>query len=58
MAEKYPNITLQPEAYSYSSDTFIPMAVSGTAPNIFLTRFTEPNRLITNGFCRGRDLVC
>lgn len=50
MAEKYPNITLQPEAYSYSSDTFIPMAVSGTAPNIFLTRFTEPNRLITNGF--------
>ncbi len=50
MAETYPNITMQPEAYSYSADTFIPMAVSGTAPNIFLCPFTEPNRLITNDF--------
>ncbi len=50
MKEKYPNITLQPEPYSYTSDTFIPMAVSGTAPDIFVTRFTEPNRLISNGY--------
>lgn len=50
MKEKYPNITLQPEPYSYTSDTFIPMAVSGTAPDIFLTRFTEPKRLISNGY--------
>ncbi len=50
MKEKYPNITLQAEAYSYSSDTFIPMAVSGTAPNIFACPFTEPASLIENGF--------
>ncbi len=50
MAENYPNITMVPEPYSYSADTFIPMAVSGTAPNIFLCPFTEPNRLITNNF--------
>jgi len=50
MAENYPNITMVPEPYSYSADTFIPMAVSGTAPNIFLCPFTQPNRLITNNF--------
>lgn len=50
MKEKYPNITLQPEAYSYSSDTFVPMAVSGTAPNIFSCPFTEPDDLIASGY--------
>lgn len=50
MKEKYPNITLKPEAYSYSADTFVPMAVSGTAPNIFSCPFTEPGDLIKNGY--------
>ncbi len=50
MKEKYPNITLQAEPYSYSTDTFIPMAVSGTAPNIFACPFTEPSGLIANGY--------
>lgn len=50
MKERYPNITLQAEPYSYSSDTFIPMAVSGTAPNIFSCPFTEPTSLISSEF--------
>ena len=48
MKKKYPNITLVPERLSYSFDTFITMAASGTLPTIFQTYFTEPKRLIAN----------
>ena len=48
MKKKYPNITLVPESLSYSFDTFITMAASGTLPTIFQTYFTEPKRLIAN----------
>ena len=50
MREKYPYITLEPEPISYSFESFIPMAVSGLLPDIFQTYFTEPQRLIANGF--------
>jgi len=48
MKKKYPNITLVLESLSYSFDTFITMAASGTLPTIFQTYFTEPKRLIAN----------
>lgn len=50
MRDKYPYITLEPEPISYSFESFIPMAVSGLLPDIFQTYFTEPQRLISNGF--------
>jgi ABC-type glycerol-3-phosphate transport system substrate-binding protein len=50
MAAKYPYITLQPESYNYAPETFIPKAESGQVPNIFSTWYTEPNKLIANGY--------
>lgn len=47
---KYPHITLQPEPYSYSSETFIPKAKSGQVPTIFHTYYTESKKLIANGY--------
>lgn len=50
MAAKYPHITLQPEPYNYAPETFIPKAESGQVPNIFQTWYTEPSKLIANGY--------
>lgn len=50
MDEKYPYITLQPESYSYTPETFIPKAESGQVPSLFYTAFTEPSKLINNGY--------
>lgn len=47
---KYPNITLQPEPYVYAPETFLPKAESGQAPSIFQTWYTEPKKLIANGY--------
>ncbi len=48
MGEKHPNIIMEPMPFSYSFDTIIIMAASGTLPTIFQTYFTEPKRLIAN----------
>lgn len=50
MSEEYPNITLEPAPISYSFDGIVAMAASGNLPTIFQVYFTEPQRLISNGF--------
>jgi ABC-type glycerol-3-phosphate transport system substrate-binding protein len=47
---KYPNIEVVPASYAYQPTTFMPMAASGTLPTVFTTWFTEPQKLIENGF--------
>ncbi len=50
--EDYPQYEIVGTPYSYSLDTFFPMAQSGQTPTVFQTWFTEPQKLIANGFVR------
>jgi ABC-type glycerol-3-phosphate transport system substrate-binding protein len=50
--EKYPNVTIQPAQYRYAVDTFVSLAQSNQIPTIFETWFTEPQKLIANGFVK------
>lgn len=49
---KYDWITVQPAHYKYSVESFIPIAESGQTPTIFDTWFTEPQKLIANGYVK------
>jgi len=51
MAAQFPNVTLVPNFYSYTLGTYVPMALGGTAPNLFQPHFTDPQLLI------GQNLV-
>ncbi len=46
---KYPNVTVKPDHYAYAVDTFAAAANAGTAPNVFETWYTEPQKLIKEG---------
>ncbi|MDR2599255.1 MAG: extracellular solute-binding protein [Oscillospiraceae bacterium] len=46
MAAQFPNVTLVPNFYSYTLGTYVPMALGGTAPNLFQPHFTDPQLLI------------
>ncbi len=48
----FPEYEVTGKPYSYSPETFFPMAQSGTTPTIFQTWFTEPPKLIQNGFVK------
>lgn len=48
----YPEYEIIGQTYSYNPDTFVSKATSGTLPVIFQTYFTEPQKLIENGFIR------
>ncbi len=48
----YPQYEIVGVPYTYSPDTFFPMAQSGQTPTVFQTWFTEPQKLIDNGFVR------
>lgn len=50
--EDYPQYEIVGVPYTYSLDTFFPMAQSGQTPTVFQTWFTEPQKLIENGFVR------
>lgn len=50
--EAYPQYEIVGVPYTYSLDTFFPMAQSGQTPTVFQTWFTEPQKLIANGFVR------
>lgn len=52
MNEKYPNIKIIPNEYSYSVDTFMPLAASGQLPNIVNLPLTEPQNMIDAGFAK------
>ncbi|WP_163192343.1 ABC transporter substrate-binding protein [Clostridium thermarum] len=47
---KYDWITVEPAHYKYSVESFIPLAESGQLPTVFETWFTEPQKLIANGY--------
>lgn len=49
---KYPNVEVVPDHYTYSPDTFVPLAEAGKVPTIFETWFTEPQKLISQSFVK------
>lgn len=49
MSKAYENVVIQPDSYTYATDTFVSLAESGNCPTIFETWFTEPQKLIRNG---------
>lgn len=48
--EKYPWITIVPDYYDYTPETFIAKAESGQLPTVFTAWLTETNKLIENGY--------
>jgi len=50
--EDHPEYEIVGQSYTYSVDTFFPMAQSGTTPTVFQTWFTEPQKLIKNNFVK------
>ncbi len=50
MKTKNPNVTVVPAYYKYATETFVPMAEAGNLPTIFETWYTEPQKLIANGY--------
>lgn len=48
--EKYPDVEIVRDNYEYALDTFVPRAESGTLPVVFTTWFTEPQKIIANGY--------
>jgi len=52
MNEKYPNIKIIPSEYSYSVDTFMPLAASGQLPNLVNLPLTEPQNMIEAGYAK------
>lgn len=50
--EDHPEYEIKGAPYTYSVETFFPMAQSGTTPTVFQTWFTEPQKLIENGFVK------
>jgi ABC-type glycerol-3-phosphate transport system substrate-binding protein len=50
--EKHPGVEIVPAYYKYAPDTFIPLAQAGNMPTVFATWFTEPKKIINNGFAK------
>lgn len=50
--ETHPNVTVVPASYTYATDTFIPMCEAGNCPTIFDTWFTEPKKIIAQGYAK------
>lgn len=48
----YPDIKVIPSYYKYATDTFVPLAESGQLPTIYDTWFTEPQKIISQGFAK------
>lgn len=49
---KYPNVKLEGNHYTYATDNFVSMYEAQTLPTIFETWYTEPKKLISNGFVK------
>ncbi|MDI6619582.1 MAG: sugar ABC transporter substrate-binding protein [Clostridiales bacterium] len=48
--KKYKDITIKADTYGYDTNTFVPKAESGQLPNLFVTWFTEPQKIIDAGY--------
>lgn len=53
----YPDIEVIPSFYKYAPDTFMPLAASGELPTVYETWFTEPQKIIDNGFARDISAI-
>ena len=51
MNEKYPNIEIIPDTSDMSLKAFAAKASSNQLPNLFLTHFTEVQKVINQGYC-------
>ena len=49
MLEKY-NVEVVGDEWQYAVDSFIPKATGGTLPTVYNTWFTEPQKIIDNGY--------
>lgn len=49
-AKDHPDVTIENARYDYGTDTFVPLAESGNLPTIYNTWFSEPQKLISNGY--------
>ncbi len=49
--EKYPNIEIIPDTWSFSLDNFLAKAASGNLPTVYEAYFTEGKRIIEAGYC-------
>lgn len=50
MKEKHPNVTIKEAHYDYAPDTFVALAEAGNLPTLYGTWFTEPQKLIQQGY--------
>jgi len=50
MKEKYPNITIIPDQWSYDVDSFLPKAASGQLPTMYSSWFSEVSQIIEAGY--------
>lgn len=50
MKEKHPNVTVKEAHYDYAPDTFVALAEAGNLPTLYGTWFTEPQKLISQGY--------
>ncbi|MDL2300654.1 extracellular solute-binding protein [Clostridiaceae bacterium OttesenSCG-928-D20] len=48
--DKYPDVEIVRDNYEYALDTFVPRAEGGQLPVVFTTWFTEPAKIIANGY--------
>ena len=51
MKNDYPDIEIIPDHYQYGIDTFFVRGASGQLPTIYLTWFTEVNKIVEAGYC-------
>ncbi|KOF56038.1 MULTISPECIES: ABC transporter substrate-binding protein [Clostridium] len=50
MKKKYPYITLKPDRYEFSPDTFMPKAASGQLPTVYYAYYTEANKIMSANY--------
>lgn len=51
----YPQYKIVGSPYTYSTETIGTVALSGQLPTVFQTWFTEPGKLVNNGYIRSID---
>ncbi|MEG2584512.1 MAG: extracellular solute-binding protein, partial [Oscillospiraceae bacterium] len=52
MKEKYPNITVTPDQWSYDVNSFLSKAASDQLPTVYNTHFTEPKKIVEAGYAK------
>ena len=52
MKKLYPNINIIPDEWQYDVNAFLPKAANGQLPTVFLTYFTETQKMIDGGYAK------